>query len=135
MSNYYTLRLAKLKEIEHLLDTRVFGKGLISALSNADILELAKTAGTEFYPTVWLLRNSINKEDVQILAKNPLRVVSIETVYEQQLSLSMNEWVGCDAKRLTFCSSTNGSVTCFVTSKSSLRDMFWKIVDCETVYE
>lgn len=135
MSNYYTLRLAKLKEIEHLLDKRVFGSGLSSKLSNDEILELAKTVGTEFYPTVWLLRNSINKEDVQILAKSPVQVVSIETVYEPQLSWSMNEWVGGDVKRLTFCSSTNGSITCFVTSKLSLNDMFWKIVDNETVYE
>ena len=135
MSNWYTLRLAKLKAIEHLLDVRVFGRGLTSTLSNDEILELAKCSGTKFYPAVWLLRNSISEDDVQILAKNPVQVVSIETVYEPQLSWSMNEWVGGDVKRLTFCSSADTSVTCFVTSKSSLSSMFWKIVDCETIYE
>ena len=135
MGNWYELRLAKLKEIEHLLDVRVFDSGLDSALSNDDILELAKCAGTKFYPNVWLLRNSLSKEDVQILAKNPVQVVSIETVYEPQLSWSMNEWVGGDVKRLTFCSSIDSSMKCSVTSKSQLSNMFWKIIDGSTVYE
>lgn len=135
MSNWYELRLAKLKAVEHLLDTRVFGGGLLADLTNADILQLAKKSGTVFYPTVWLLRNVREEEHVQTLAKYGLSTVSVDIVHEPQFKWHLGEWRGGEVARITFCSTVDKTITCSVLAKWSLLDMFWKIVDGDNVHE
>lgn len=135
MGNWYELRLAKLKAIEHLLDARVFGSGLQADLLNHDILQLAKKSGTVFYPTVWLLRNVDDKEHVQTLVKYGLSAVSIDIVHEPQFKWHLGEWRDGEVVRITFCSTVDETITCSVLAKWSLLDMFWKIIDGSVTYE
>jgi len=123
--NYYEQRIEKLNKSE--LPTQIFGDGRNYKSSNNEIWESLKV-GDVIFPTVWMLRNVSNINNVANIAKNGLTITEKGQRYISELSWKFGEWEGGNVNCLFF-----EEIVTTLSFHKSISQQIWKINNTELV--